>query len=68
MIDENVKNVVLNILDNLPSEGPCLDYKRGYPKNKKAELIKDVCGFLNSIDGLGQDKYIVIGVDEENNH
>ena len=38
MIDENIKNVVLNILDNLPSEGPCLDYKMGYPKNKKAEL------------------------------
>lgn len=68
MIDENVKNKVLNILDNLPSEGPCLDYKRGYPHNKKAELIKDVCGFLNSIDGLGQDKFIIIGVDEVNNH
>ena len=68
MIDENIKNVVLNILDNLPSEGPCLDYKMGYPKNKKAELIKDVCGFLNSIDGLGHDKFIVIGVEEENNH
>lgn len=68
MIDENVKNKVLNILENLPSEGPCLDYKSGYPPNKKAELIKDVCGFLNSIDGLGQDKFIIIGVDELNNH
>lgn len=71
MLDKSVLDTIKGILNELPVEGPCLDYKEDYEgyknKFKKSEFIKDLCGFLNSIDGYKKDKYIIIGVTDDLN-
>ena len=45
---KELREKILNILSDLPSESSWLDYKLSpYDKNHKAEFIKDVCAFLN---------------------
>ena len=62
-MDEEHERELLDILTRLPSESPMLDYKIApYDSNHKAELIKDVCSFLNCTESYEQDKFIVIGV------
>lgn len=69
MLDKTILDTIKIILNELPPEGPCLDYKENYvgykDKYKKSEFIKDLCGFLNSIDGYKKDKYIIIGVSDD---
>ena len=56
------------IIDELPSENSCLDYKAfPYENSKFSEFIKDLCAFLNSEDGYGKNKFIIIGIDDNKN-
>ena len=49
------------IIDELPSENSCLDYKLfPYENSKFSEFIKDLCAFLNSEEGYGRNKFIII--------
>lgn len=63
LMNEELKNKLYQILSELPDENSWLDYKAiPYQKNKRADFIKDLCGFLNSIDSYGKDKFIIIGI------
>ena len=56
------------IIDELPSENSCLDYKLfPYENSKFSEFIKDLCAFLNSEEGYGRNKFIIIGIDDNKN-
>lgn len=60
-IEEEVKELI-----DLHSEGEYLDFKEmDYHKDNKEELVKDVLSLANSHSD--RDKYIIIGVEEENN-
>lgn len=62
-MDDELKEKLLTILEDLPSECSWLDYKMvPYDKYQKAELIKDVCAFLNCTESYGKDKFIIIGI------
>ena len=62
MIDE-VRDEILKILSDLPSECSWLDYKIStYDQNHKAEFIKDVCAFLNCTESYGKNKYIIVSL------
>ena len=62
-MDEQLKEKIFNILSEKPSENCCLDYKvkDEYIGNMGA-FLKDLCSFLNSIEGYGKDKFIILGV------
>ena len=65
MSDELRRNIT-RIIDELPDENSCLDYKIiPYENDKIHELIKDICAFLNSEEAYGKDKYIIIGISDE---
>ncbi len=69
-MDEELKDKLYKILSDLPSENSCVDYKIIPYKethHEKAEFIKDLSGFLNSIEGFDKDKFIILGVEEKNN-
>lgn len=54
---------VLKILNKLPSESACVDYKREiYRKTDSHGFIKDVISMLNSEEELGKPKIILMGV------
>lgn len=54
---------IIEILQKLPSEGPCIDYKViPYKKNQNHAFLQDVIAMLNSEQAAGEDKFIVIGV------
>lgn len=58
------------ILTDLPSENAMIDYKQ-IPYQLKcsgADFIKDVIAMLNSEEGYGYDKYIVIGVEDRDHN
>lgn len=58
-----VKNKLLQILSELPSEDAWIDYKAiPYKDDRKVDFIKDLCGFLNCIESYGDDKFIIIGI------
>lgn len=60
---KELREKILNILSDLPSESSWLDYKLfPYDKDHKAEFIKDVCAFLNCTESYGEDKFIIVGV------
>lgn len=60
---------VREVLDRLPSEEPCVDYKIfPYKENQRHEFLKDVISMLNSEEGMGKDKYIIFGVDNRTRH
>ncbi len=68
-MDEKLYKKLDDILDNLPSENAWVDYKLEFYDyknlNKNAEIIKDICAFLNSIDGYGMDKFIIFGIQDK---
>lgn len=65
-MEEELKEKLLKILEELPDESPWLDYKEiPYKKDdkfKKAEFLKDICGFLNCTESYGKDKFIILGI------
>lgn len=64
-MDEEIKNKLIKILEELPDENCRLDYKEiPYREEKysKASFIKDICGFLNSSEAYGKDKFIILGI------
>ncbi len=62
-MDNQLKHKIYKILSELPDENSWLDYKEiPYQKNKSADFIIDLCGFLNSKESYGKDKFIIIGV------
>lgn len=65
-MNEQQKNNLNNILNELPDENSWLDYKvEPYSKQDKAEFIKDLCAFLNSTESYGKDKFIIFGINDE---
>lgn len=57
--------LVLDILQNPLSECAWIDYKRKpYSDEKKSDFIKDVIAMLNSTECIGEDKFIILGVDD----
>jgi len=65
-MSDYVEDKIIDILRRLPSEGACFDYKE-YPyfKNTDHKFIKDVDAMLNSIEGVGKDKFIILGVEDK---
>lgn len=62
-MSDEVRDEILKILSDLPSECSWLDYKIStYDQNHKAEFIKDVCAFLNCTESYGKNKYIIVGI------
>lgn len=62
-MDEQLKDKIYKILNELPDENSWLDYKEiPYEKNKRADFIIDLCGFLNSKESHGKDKFIIFGI------
>ena len=58
--------LVLDILQNPLSECAWIDYKRKpYSDEKKSDFIKDVIAMLNSTECIGEDKFIIFGVDDK---
>ena len=56
---------VIEVLQKLPSEGPCIDYKIiPYKKNQNHEFLRDVIAMLNSEGAIGKDKFIITGVSD----
>jgi len=54
-------------LIELKQEGSYWDFKREwYSKEKKADLLHDIMCLANNLEN--RDAYIIIGIDEENNH
>lgn len=62
--DEEIKEKVCRILDDLPDENAWLDYKLRYDfgTEDKIDFVKDLCAFVNSSDSYGSDKFIIVGV------
>lgn len=59
-------NELIRIVDQLPDENSCLDYKLfPYDNEKTFEFVKDLCAFLNSEEAYNKDKYILIGVSDK---
>lgn len=62
-MNEQLKEKIFNILNELPSENCCIDYKTiDEYKGNMGAFLKDLCSFLNSIEGYGKDKFIILGV------
>lgn len=65
-MSDYVEDKILDILSRLPSEGACFDYKQfPYLKNEDHKFVKDVDAMLNSIEGVGKDKFIILGVEDK---
>lgn len=65
-MNEQQKNNLNNILNELPDENSWLDYKIiPYPDQDRAEFIRDLCAFLNSNESYGKDKFIVFGINND---
>lgn len=62
-MDVQLKEKIFNILNEIPSENCCIDYKTiDEYKGNMGAFLKDLCSFLNSIEGYGKDKFIILGV------
>lgn len=65
-MSEYIEDKIIDILRRLPSEGACFDYKEyPYIKNDDHKFVKDVDAMLNSIEGVGKDKFIILGVEDK---
>lgn len=65
-MNKDLINELIRIVEQLPDENSCLDYKLiPYKNNQSAELVKDLCAFLNSEEGYKKDKYIIIGINDK---
>lgn len=63
---KDFKSELINIIDELPDENSCLDYKTfPYENDRINELIKDLCSFLNSEEAYGKNKFIIIGISDK---
>lgn len=61
-----LKSELIKIVEELPSESSCLDYKAlPYENDNISELIKDICAFLNSEEAYGKNKFIIIGISDK---
>lgn len=61
-----LKSELIKIVEELPPESSCLDYKvLPYENDKINELIKDLCAFLNSEEAYGKNKFIIIGISDK---
>lgn len=62
-MDEELKETLYRIINELPDECSWLDYKEiPYLDKQRAEFIRDLCAFLNSNESFEKDKYIILGV------
>lgn len=62
-MNEELKENLYKIINELPDECSWLDYKEiPYLDKQRAEFIRDLCAFLNSNESFEQDKYIILGV------
>lgn len=62
-MDEEIKQELNKILNELPGENSWLDYKaKAYEKYELAGLVNDLCAFLNSEQSYGKNKYIICGI------
>lgn len=60
---------VLELLDKLPSESACVDYKRElYRKTDTHNYIKDIIAMLNSEEAAGSPKIILMGVTNKSHY
>ena len=60
------EDYIKEILSRLPSECAYIDYKQvPYTKAHYSDLIKDTIAMLNSEEGIGKNKAIVFGVENE---
>lgn len=60
-------NQIIQELISLRQEGSYWDFKREwYTNEKKSDLLHDIICMANNLDN--KDAYIIIGIDEENNH
>ena len=61
-----LKSELIKIVEELPSESSCLDYKAlPYENDNISELIKDICAFLNGEEAYGKNKFIIIGISDK---
>lgn len=61
-----LKSELIKIVEELPPESSCLDYKAlPYGNDNISELIKDICAFLNSEEAYGKNKFIIIGISDK---
>ncbi|MFR6665409.1 MAG: helix-turn-helix domain-containing protein, partial [Thomasclavelia spiroformis] len=62
-MNEELKETLYRIINELPDECSWLDYKEiPYLDKQRAEFIRDLCAFLNSNESFEKDKYIILGV------
>ena len=67
---EDIEDKVKHIIEELPSEASGLDYKL-YPydiKQDKVNFLKDIIAMLNSEADIGEDKFIIIGIEDKNKY
>lgn len=65
-MSDYVEDKIIDILRRRPSEGACFDYKElPYFKKEDHKFVKDVDAMLNSIEGVGKDKFIIFGVKDK---
>lgn len=65
---EFIESKIIEILQQLPSEAPNLDYKEmPYHKSHDLDFIKDVIAMLNAEAAMNEDKFIIVGVDNSKN-
>lgn len=65
-MNDELKRNIIKIIDELPDENSCIDYKiMPYENDNIHELIKDLCAFLNSEEAYGKDKYIIMGISDK---
>ena len=62
----NPEDEVRDVLRELPSEYACVDYKCAiYQKINKHDFVKDVIAMLNSEEGIGSSKIIIMGITDK---
>ena len=67
-MNEELIGKLIRIVEQLPDENSCLDYKLfPYDNEKMPEFVKDLCAFLNSEEAYNKDKYIMIGIGDKKN-
>ena len=65
-MDEEIKEELNLILNELPQENAWLDYKADpYKTSDIGGLINDLSAFLNSEQSYGKNKYIIYGIDNK---
>jgi len=67
-MNEELIGKLIRIVEQLPDENSCLDYKLfPYDNEKMPEFVKDLCAFLNSEEAYNKDKYVMIGIGDKKN-